>query len=320
MSVAFLPSPARGLWHIGPVPVRADALCIVAGIAVGLWIAGRRYRRIGGRDGLILELSVVAVPAGLVGARLYSVLTEYSLYFGPGRDWVNVVRIWSGGLGLPGAMAGAAVAAWLYCRRTGVALGPIAGAAAPALAFAQAIGCWGAWFTQDLYGRPSALPWAVEIAPVHRVSDYGNYPTFQPLVAYESLWCVAVGLLLIVASRRLTGDRTFALYAALYAVGRLGIDALRIYRPAQALGIDVNQAVMLVVLAAALAYLYLTRRKKGPDIVAEAAHAPAEGGGAGAAAGVGLPGAASAGATAAGPDEPVHWQSAGPTGGPAPPR
>jgi prolipoprotein diacylglyceryl transferase len=319
MPVAFLPSPARGLWHVGPIPVRASALCIVAGVAVGLWIAGRRYRRIGGREGVILALAALAVPAGLVGARVYSVLTEYPLYFGPGRDWANVVRIWSGGLGLPGAMAGAALAAWLYCRRTGVALGPVAGAAAPALAFAQAIGCWGAWFTQDLYGRPSTLPWAVEIAPVHRVSGYGSYPTFQPLVLYESLWCVAVGLLLIMASRRLTGDRTFALYAALYAIGRLGTVALRIRRPDQAFGIDINQGVMLAVLAAALAYLYLTRRKKGPDIVAEVARAPEQGGGAGAA-GVGAARPASAGATAVGRDDPVHWQSAGPQGDPAPPR
>ena len=268
MPVAFLPSPARGLWHLGPVPVRAYALSILAGVAVGLYLAGRRYRRVGGRDGVILDMSAVAVPAGLIGARLYSVLTEYPLYFGPGRDWVNVLRIWSGGLGLPGAMAGGALAAWLYCRRTGIALGPVAGAAAPALAFAQAIGSWGGWFTQDLYGRPSTLPWAVEISPVHRVSGYENYATFQPIFLYESLWCIGLGVLLIFAGRRLTGDRTFALYAALYAIGRLGTEALRIRRPVQAFGIGVNQGVMLVVLVGALAYLYLTRRKKGPDVVA----------------------------------------------------
>jgi prolipoprotein diacylglyceryl transferase len=275
MPVAFLPSPARGLWHLGPIPVRAYALCILVGVVVGICLAGRRYRRIGGGDDVILNLAVVAVPAGLIGARLYTVLTELPLYFGPGRDWVNVMRIWSGGLGLPGALAGGAAGAWWYCRRAGIALGPVAGAAAPALAFAQVIGSWGGWFSQELYGRPSGLPWAVEIAPVHRVSGFENYATFQPVFLYESLWCLGLGVLLIFAVRRLTGDRTFALYAALYAVGRLGTEALRIHRPSQAFGIGVNQAVMLVVLVGALAYLYLTRRRQGPDKVA----APSQGAG-----------------------------------------
>ena len=272
MAVAFLPSPARGVWHVGPIPVRAYALCVVIGVVAGLWIASRRYQAAGGRSGMVLDIATVAVPAGLVGARLYSALTDYPLYLGHGRDWVTIVRIWDGGLGVPGAVAGGALAAWLYCRRTGVAPGPLAGAAAPALAFAQAIGCWGGWFAQNLYGRPSALPWAVEISPAHRVGGYENYATFQPVFLYECLWALGTGLLLIYARRRLLlpGDRVFALYVALYAIGRFMAESLRIGRSAHLLGLRVNQLMMILILAGAAAYLYAARARIGPDIVARA--------------------------------------------------
>jgi len=249
---------------------------VVAGVAVGLWIADRRYRRIGGRDGTVLEIATLAVPAGLVGARLYSVLTNYSLYLGHGRSWVGILRIWDGGLGLPGAMAGAALAAWIYSRRAGIALGPVAGAAAPALAFAQAIGCWGGWFSQNLYGWPAALPWAVEISPARRASGYESYATFQPVFLYESLWAIGLGVLLIYASRRLllTGGRIFAVYAALYAIGRLGAEALRIVGPAYLFGFRVNQVMMIGVLVAALAYLQVSRARRGPELAVGANGAP----------------------------------------------
>src|ERR1700734_1523429 len=131
MPVAFLPSPSRSLWHVGPIPLRAYPICVVLGIIVGLGIASRRYREVGGRPGLILDIATVAIPVGLLGARLYSVLTDTGYYFGPGRDWVNVFRIWDGGLGIPGAVVGGAIGAWLVCRRERTRLAPVAGAAAP---------------------------------------------------------------------------------------------------------------------------------------------------------------------------------------------
>jgi prolipoprotein diacylglyceryltransferase len=140
MPAAFLPSPSRSLWHLGPVAVQAYAVCVIAGIVVGLWVASRRYVRVGGRPGLIVDIATVAVPAGLVGARLYSVITGYEPYFGTGHDWVHVFHIWDGGLGVPGAVIGGALGAWIVCRKEGAALAPIAGAVAPGLAFAQAIG------------------------------------------------------------------------------------------------------------------------------------------------------------------------------------
>ena len=230
MPAAFLPSPARSVWDLGPIPVRGYALCVVLGIVVALWIADRRYRLMGGRAGLVLDIATLAVPAGLIWARLYTVVTDYQLYFGPGRDWANILRIWDGGLGLPGGVAAGALGAWVACRRAGVGLSPVALVAAPALAFGQAIGVWGNWFSQARYGPPSAVPWAVEIAPGHRVTGYESFATFQPLFLYESLWALLLGVLLIYVIRQLqpTGDRAFALYAGLYAIGRFCAEALLI--------------------------------------------------------------------------------------------
>jgi prolipoprotein diacylglyceryl transferase len=272
MPVAFLPSPSRSLWHVGPIPLRAYPICVVLGIIVGLWIASRRYRMVGGRPGMILDIATVAIPVGLLGARLYSVLTDIGFYFGYGRDWVNVFRIWDGGLGIPGAVAGGALGAWLVCRRERARLPPVAGAVAPALAFAQAIGRWGNYFNQQLYGRPSTLPWAVEISPVHRLAGYVNFATFQPTFLYESLWDALVGVAVILAARRflLPGDRIFALYAGLYAVGRFWTQGLEINDTPHVLGLRIDQVVMALILAFAILYLCLTRNERGPDVVAPA--------------------------------------------------
>jgi phosphatidylglycerol---prolipoprotein diacylglyceryl transferase len=270
MPAAFLPSPSRGLWHLGPIPIRAYAICVVLGIVVGLWVANRRYLRIGGRPGMILDVATVAVPTGLAGARLYSVLTEYELYFGHGHDWTYALRIWDGRLGVPGGVVFGAVGAWIVCRRERVYLAPVAGAVAPGLAFAQAIGRWGNWFSQERYGHPSGLPWAVEISPEHRLAGYLNFSTFQPMFLYESAWDALVGVLVIYAARRflLTGDRTFAVYAGLYALGRFWTEGMQLsYSPHQ-FGLRVDQVLMVLVVIGAAAYLYLTRHRRGPDFIA----------------------------------------------------
>jgi prolipoprotein diacylglyceryl transferase len=244
-------------------------VCLVLGILVALWFADRRYRAIGGQQGLIFDIATLAIPAGLIGARLYGVLADSRLYFGHGRDWVNILRIWDGGLGLPGAIAAGAVGAWIWCRRAGADVGPVAVAAAPALAFGQAIGIWGNWFSQRLYGFPSTWPWAVAIAPEHRVPGYESYATFQPAFLYESLWDIVVGLVVIYAIRRLllTGDRAFALYAGLYAIGRCCTEAVLVGYSPRIFGFRVNQMVMILVLATAVGYLYATRGKRGPDAI-----------------------------------------------------
>lgn len=270
MPAAFLPSPSRGLWHLGPIPIRGYAICVVLGIVVGLWVANRRYLRIGGRPGMILDVATVAVPLGLVGARLYSVLTEYEVYFGHDHDWTYALRIWDGRLGLPGGIVCGALGAWIVCRRERVYLAPIAGAVAPGLAFAQAIGRWGNWFSQERYGHPTSLPWAVEISPEHRLAGYLNFSTFQPMFLYESVWDALVGVLVIYTAHRflLTGDRTFAVYAGLYAIGRFWTEGMQLsYSPHQ-FGLRVDQVMMVLVVIGAAAYLYLTRHRRGPDFIA----------------------------------------------------
>jgi prolipoprotein diacylglyceryl transferase len=280
MSIASIPSPSRGVWHLGPLPVRAYALCIVAGVAVAVWVASRRYRAIGGQPGLILDVATWAVPFGLAGARLDSVLTDHGLYFGAHRDWVSVLKVWDGGLGIPGAIVFGLAGAWIACRRAGVRLAPVAGAAAPAVAFGQAIGRWGNWFNQELYGRPSSLPWALEIAPSRRLPGYESFVTFQPAFLYESLWDVLAGLTVIWATRRflLTGDRAFALYAGLYAAGMFATQAMRIDYAPRLAGLRVNEWIAILAFAGAAGYLYRTRHARGPDLLAgQARSAPLAG-------------------------------------------
>ncbi len=264
MAVAYLPSPATSVWHLGVIPVRAYAVCVLAAALAGLWLTGRRYRQAGGRPGVILDLATVAVPVGLIGARIYSVLTDFHRYFGPGRDWTDLLRVWDGGMGVAAAVASGAVAAWVYCRRTGVEVAPVALASAPALAVAQAISVWGNWFSQELYGSPSGLPWAVAIAPQHRAAGFQPAATFQPLFLYESLLDLLVAVAVTVAIRRyaLSGDRAFAVYAALWTAAGAAIQGLRIDYSPRLLGLRTNMLAMLVVLAAACAYLAATRRRR----------------------------------------------------------
>ena len=264
MPVAYLPSPASAVWHLGAIPVRAYALCMVLGVVAGLWLTDRRYRRSEGRRGVILDVATVAVPVGLLGARAYSVLSNLHVYFSPGRDWTDVFRVWDGGMGVAGAVAAGAVAAWLYCRRAGIEIGPVALAAAPALAVAQAISVWGNWFSQELYGRPSGLPWAVAVAPQHRVLGFQAAATFQPLFLYESLLDLLIAVALSYAIRRyaLSGDRAFALYGALWAVAGGIIEALRIDYSPRVLGLRTNLLGMAAVLVIACGYLIGLHRRQ----------------------------------------------------------
>jgi len=266
MAAAFLPSPVNGLWRLGPVVLDGYAFCVVLGIVVAIWVTERRYRAIGGRQWLILDLATVVVPAALVGARLERVITDSRLYFGHGRDWVDILRFADGGLSLPGAVVAGLAATWLWCRYTRTGIGPVLGAAAPGLALAEAVGVWANWFAQSLYGPPSTWPWAVEIAPSHRVPGYQSLGTFQPLFLYESVWDVLICLLLIYAIRRLalTGDRALVLCAGLYTVGRLGIAELRL-GGRHSTALTLAQLTMLAVIAGAAAYWYVTRARQGPE-------------------------------------------------------
>ena len=224
MIPAYIPSPDQGVWNLGPLPLRAYALLIVLGIIVAVWWGNRRYVARGGAPGIVTDIAIWAVPFGIVGGRLYHVVSDHQIYFGPeGSGWVAALRIWDGGLGIWGAVALGALGAWIGARRAGVLLPPVADAIAPAIVVAQAIGRWGNWFNQELFGAPTDLPWGLEIDLVHRPAGYEEFATFHPTFLYESLWLAGVALVLVWADRRfqMGHGRVFALYVLLYCAGRV---------------------------------------------------------------------------------------------------
>src|SRR5690606_11160883 len=152
--------------------------------------------------GVVVDLVLWAVPFGMVGARLYHVITDYQLYFGPGRDPVRALFIWEGGLGIWGAIAGGGIGVWIACRRRGIPMPAMADALAPGIVVAQAIGRFGNWFNKELFGAPTTLPWGLEIPPERRPEGYEVFETFHPTFLYEALWCVGVALVVVWADRR----------------------------------------------------------------------------------------------------------------------
>jgi prolipoprotein diacylglyceryl transferase len=261
MIVSYLPSPSRGVWYLGPVPIRAYALCIIAGIVVAVLITRRRWAARGGRVDDVLDVALWAVPFGIVGGRLYHVITDPELYFAPGREPIRALFIWDGGLGIWGAVALGAAGAWIACRRRGISLVDFADALAPGLVLAQAIGRWGNWFNQELYGAPTTLPWALHIDPANRPADSAGIALYHPTFLYESLWNVGVFLLLLWAEKRfrLTSGRLFALYIAAYTVGRLWVEALRVDHANHILGLRLNIWTSIIIFAAAVGFLVLRR-------------------------------------------------------------
>ncbi len=278
--LAAIPSPDRGVWMLGPVPIRAYALCIIAGIIVAVWWSERRFVARGGESGVVTDVAVYAVPFGLVGGRLYHVATDWPTYFGPGRNPIEALYIWQGGLGIWGAVALGAVGAWIGCRRRGVPLPFFADAVAPGIVVAQAIGRLGNWFNQELYGAPTTLPWGLEI--YERVDPATGAPdqlngvaldrspimVVQPTFLYEMIWNLLVAVLVVWADRRfrLGHGRAFALYVAGYCVGRFAIELLRT-DPATTVFGDVRINVVVSVVVFAGAALYVAFGKRGREVL-----------------------------------------------------
>ena len=264
MDVAYIPSPSRGVWHLGPLPVRGYALCIVLGVIAAVWISERRWVARGGRRGVIGDVAIWAVPFGIVGARIYHVITTPDPYFGDGGNPWEAFAIWKGGIGIWGAISMGALGAWIACRRQGVPLPAVADVAAPGIAVAQAIGRWGNWFNQELYGKPTDLPWALKIDLDKRVAGYENYATFHPTFLYESLWVLALAGVLIWAERRyqLGHGRLFALYVAGYTLGRAWIEYLRIDTAHRFGGLRLNDWVSFVVFILAVTYIVISSRER----------------------------------------------------------
>jgi prolipoprotein diacylglyceryl transferase len=306
-ALAAIPSPTRGVWDLGPFPLRGYALCIIAGIVLACWLGERRWVARGGAKGDVLDIAVWMVPFGIVGGRIYHVLTTPEPYFGKDGDPVRAFAIWEGGLGIWGAIALGAVGAWIGCRRRGIKLPAFADAIAPGIVLAQAVGRLGNWFNNELYGRATDLPWALTIH--HWDSSAGRavtgadgraevLGTFHPTFLYELLWDVGVALLVIWADRRfkLSHGRAFALYVLAYCVGRGWIEALRIDTAEHFLGLRLNVFTSVIVGLLALAYL-IAQRGRPREVVTRgrdkaAAERPA------------APASVSAAAGADGPDAP----------------
>ncbi len=273
MILASIPSPARGVWHLGPIPIRAYALCIIAGIIVAILITRRRWAARGGRADDVLDIAQWAVPFGIVGGRLYHVITSPELYFAAGREPIKALYIWDGGLGIWGAVALGALGAWIGCRRRGVQLPAFADATAPGLILAQAIGRLGNYFNQELYGAPTTLPWALRIDPAHRPADTPDIGLYHPTFLYEALWCVGLYFLLLWAEKRfsLGHGRLLALCIAGYTLGRVWVEALRIDHANRILGLRLNVWTSIIVFAVAVAFLILGRRDQPEPANAEPA-------------------------------------------------
>jgi prolipoprotein diacylglyceryl transferase len=272
MKLASFPSPEQGVWHLGPFPLRAYAVCILAGVIVAIVIGNRRWIARGGKAGTVGDVAIWAVPFGLVGARVYHVATDPELYFGSGKDPWDAFLVWKGGLGIWGAIALGALGGYLACRRRRIPFPAMTDALAPGIVLAQAIGRWGNYFNQELYGRPSSLPWAVEISPSHREAGMQRYATYQPTFLYESLWDLGVAGLVLWADRRfrLGHGRAFALYVMAYTVGRFWIEDLRIDTANHFLGLRLNEFTCLVLFCLALVYFVLSARMRpGRESVVE---------------------------------------------------
>jgi len=269
--LASIPSPSDGVLHLGPVPLHMYGLMIALGVLVAAAVGRRRYVAKGGSDDPVTRkqrseafdsVAFWAVIGGIIGARLYHVITDYQLFEGhPER----MVQIWKGGLGIWGAVVGGALAVWIVARRRKMVFADIADSIVPGLAFAQAIGRWGNWFNQELFGGPSNLPWAVEIDPAHRPAGYAHSATFQPTFLYESLWCLALGFALLYVDKRfkLVRGQLFALYAAGYTAFRLPMEEMRI-DPAHTIGpLRVNAWVSIgVFVCSVIVFVYLGRRAR----------------------------------------------------------
>ncbi len=272
MSPLFIPSPSQGVWHLGPVPVRAYALAIILGVVAAVWFGNKRWVARGGRDGEIGDIALWAVPAGLIGARLYHVATDHDLYFGPGGRPIGALEIWHGGLGIWGAIMGGLLGAWLYCRRHDVRIRVLADALAPALLLAQAIGRFGNYFNQELYGRPTTLPWGLRIDPSHwppgRTFPAGTL--FHPTFLYEAVWNLLGLALLVWLDRRFRFGygRAFAVYVMIYTAGRGWIETLRIdaIELNNVLGLRWGVWMSIILFAGALVYFVVVgRRHRPPD-------------------------------------------------------
>nr|WP_218852742.1 prolipoprotein diacylglyceryl transferase [Spelaeicoccus albus] len=271
--MAEIPSPSWSGFYIGKFEIHAYALCILLGIVVALWLTTRRWKRLGGTEDQMWDIAIWAIPAGIIGGRLYHVFSTPEAYFGPDGDLWLIPQIWRGGLGIWGAVVLGALGAWIGARRAGVRLPMFVDAAAPGVILAQAIGRWGNWFNQELFGEATTLPWGLHIDylldgginPNWPGPEYAPGTLFQPTFLYECLWDIGVAIVLIWLGRKLkfSWGQTFWMYVCLYTVGRVWIEMLRIDNAVHILGLRINVFTCIVVFILGVVFFYLSWRRHG---------------------------------------------------------
>jgi prolipoprotein diacylglyceryl transferase len=274
--LASIPSPSSGAIHLGPFQLRAYGLMIALGVIAAVWLGTKRHVARGGHPDDLSKIALWAVPAGVIGARIYHVITDWKRFRG---DWFRAFKIWEGGLGIWGGIALGVVAGMWVARKRHIEFVPLLDAVAPALPLAQAIGRWGNWWNQELFGRPSDLPWAVRIDVDHRPPGYENQATFHPTFLYESLWNFAlVGALLWVdhrLGRRIRPGNLFWAYVAGYTFARFFIERMRIDEASKILGLRVNEWVSAIVFLGAVGIFVVRQRAWSPDAALEPAEVAA---------------------------------------------
>lgn len=262
---AYIPAPPSRAIHLGPLQLRAYGLMIALGVVAAVSIARRRWSEAGHDPEDISAIATWAVPAGLIGARLYHVATDYRRFEG---RWLHALEIWEGGLGIPGGLLAGVLVGLLVARRRGVSLPAALDAVAPAIPVAQAIGRVGNWFNQELFGRPSTLPWALRVDPADRPPGMADVATYHPTFLYEAIWNLLLAALLVWLGRRLRlrPGRLFACYVLGYGTGRLWVESLRIDEATRLFGVRVNIWVSAVAIVVSGGYLVLdavrTRRER----------------------------------------------------------
>ena len=266
MIAMSIPSPAQGVWWLGPIPIRAYGILMVTAMALATWVAYKRYRARGGVGEVVLDAALWAIPFGIVGGRLYHVFTTPESYWGPGKDPWAILRIWEGGMAIWGALALGAVGAYIGLRRAGQRVGPFADALAPGLLLAQVLGRWGNYFNQELFGGPTTLPWGLEIDAAHLPPGYPEGTLFHPTFLYEGIWNITMALLLIWLDRqfRFKSGQVMSLYLVMYGVGRFWVEAIRIDEARTYLGLRLNGWTALFVVVLGIILFFVTRRVGAP--------------------------------------------------------
>lgn len=260
MELANIPPPPVRGFDLGPMFVHLYGVMIALAVLTGVAVAQRCWQLRSRDAGEITDLALFAIPAGVIGGRMYHVVTDFDRYQ---DNWRAAVFIWDGGLGIWGAVLLGAVVAFLIARHKGLPLSLLLAAAAPALCFAQAVGRWGNYFNQELFGKPTSVPWALEVEAAYRPFSTISLPTYHPTFLYESIWCALIGVVLyaLFHSRRLSDAIIFPLYVTLYCIGRFFIEGLRIDPAHTALGFRLNQWTALFFLVVGLTSTALIWKK-----------------------------------------------------------